>query len=293
MAIPQTQLETWAKQGAGIGSRDTYTTIKNALERTQFASNNYSVFLQGSYGNDTNIYSESDVDVVMLLDAIYHYDTKDLSSHNLALFNNSLSPATFLYEDFKPAVLSVLRSTFGNDVDESSKKAVKIKANGNRRSGDVIIATQYHRYFDSPEGPKYVEGIRFLTRDHREVINYPKRHSENCTLKHQATGGKFKATARIFKNMRRKLVSDGIIDSSTAPSYFIEGLIYSIPNIYFVGNHERTVFNCLKWLESADNSKFVCANEQFYLVWENNPDLWQPAKYTQFLGAVIELWNNW
>jgi hypothetical protein len=37
------------------------------------------LFLQGSYGNDTNIYAESDVDVVMRTDSIYYSDTSALN----------------------------------------------------------------------------------------------------------------------------------------------------------------------------------------------------------------------
>jgi hypothetical protein len=68
MAIPESQLETWSHQGSVKQSRDTYATIKRTLEAsdTKYADKDFEVFLQGSYGNDTNIYAESDVDVVIL-----------------------------------------------------------------------------------------------------------------------------------------------------------------------------------------------------------------------------------
>ena len=67
LAIPETQLDTWAKQGSITGSSTTYNHIKGTLEAgtTPYAGKTYRVFLQGSYGNDTNIYSESDVDIVI------------------------------------------------------------------------------------------------------------------------------------------------------------------------------------------------------------------------------------
>src|ERR1700693_5857588 len=69
MAIPNTQLETWAKQGSITQSSTTYATIKTALASTDaaYAGKDYKVFLQGSYCNDTNIYAESDVDTVLRL----------------------------------------------------------------------------------------------------------------------------------------------------------------------------------------------------------------------------------
>ena len=70
MPIPESQLETWSHQGSITQSSNTYNSIKNVLEAgtTPYASKNFKVFLQGSYGNDTNIYAESDVDIVIRLD---------------------------------------------------------------------------------------------------------------------------------------------------------------------------------------------------------------------------------
>lgn len=69
MAIPESQLETWSKQGSVTQSSTTYQIIRNALldAKAVYADKTFEVFLQGSYGNDTNIYAESDVDTVMRL----------------------------------------------------------------------------------------------------------------------------------------------------------------------------------------------------------------------------------
>ena len=70
MPIPEAQLETWSHQGSIQQSSSTYNTVKTALEASDnpYYDKNYSIFLQGSYGNNTNIYSESDVDIVIRLD---------------------------------------------------------------------------------------------------------------------------------------------------------------------------------------------------------------------------------
>jgi hypothetical protein len=97
MSIPETQLETWSHQGAGIGSRDTYAVVKAALEAgdAKYAQQSFNVFLQGSYGNDTNIWAESDVDVVIRLDSIFYYDTSSLTLVELADFNAGLTLGTY------------------------------------------------------------------------------------------------------------------------------------------------------------------------------------------------------
>ena len=60
-------------------------------------------------------------------------------------------------------------------------------------------------------------------------VNYPKQHSDNLTQKHQETGQWLKPTIRIFKNMRTRMWQIGIIGDGVAPSYYIEGLLYNVP----------------------------------------------------------------
>lgn len=67
MAIPEKQLETWTGLGSVQQSSATYQSIKGMLDDTDapYASRNIDSFLQGSYCNDTNIYGDSDVDIVL------------------------------------------------------------------------------------------------------------------------------------------------------------------------------------------------------------------------------------
>src|SRR5690348_9837241 len=95
MGIPESQLETWSRQGSITQSSATYATVKRALEATdtKYAGKTYEVFLQGSYGNDTNIYAESDVDVVIRLDSVHYYDITALNAQQTAAFNAANNPA--------------------------------------------------------------------------------------------------------------------------------------------------------------------------------------------------------
>jgi tRNA nucleotidyltransferase (CCA-adding enzyme) len=81
MAISEAQLETWSHQGSITGSSSTYNSVKDVLEETgtPYSAKNYSVFLQGSYGNDTNIYAESDVDIVICLNDCFQSDRSKLT----------------------------------------------------------------------------------------------------------------------------------------------------------------------------------------------------------------------
>ncbi len=144
MAVSETQLDTWSKQGSVAQSRDTHATIKRVLEAADspYAERDFSVFLQGSYGNDTNVYSESDVDVVIVLNEIYYYDLDNLSDSEKAAYNQARLAVVYGYPDFRKDVTAWLKLKFGLGVD-SGDKAVFIPAGGSRRNADVIVAAQF------------------------------------------------------------------------------------------------------------------------------------------------------
>src|SRR3546814_6855490 len=110
MPIPESQLDTWSHQGSIIQSSDTYHSIKNVLEAgtTPYANKNFKVFLQGSYSNDTNIYTESDVDIIIRLDACFQSDLIQLTEEEKAEYKSVFSDATYTHVEFKRDVLSTL-----------------------------------------------------------------------------------------------------------------------------------------------------------------------------------------
>lgn len=296
MAIPESQFDTWSHQGSITQSSNTYNSIKTTLDATDspFSDKNYKIFLQGSYGNDTNIYSESDVDIVIRLDDCFQHDLSQLPAEQQDAFKSSHSDTTYTHTDFKADVLSVLSNMYGNDVN-SGDKAITIAASGNRRKSDVIAAIQYRRYlkFNSTSDQSYDEGICFYTNAGIQIANYPRQHSENLTTKHQGTPKMFKPMARILKNMRSRLVAEGMLENGVAPSYYLEGLLYNVPNNKFGTSYEDTFVNAINWILEADRTKFVCANEQYYLLFKDSPVTWRTEKCDQFLTAAVDLWKQW
>jgi hypothetical protein len=294
MAIPETQLDTWSSQGAMVGSRDTYATVRLALEAKDapYAAKNYEIFLQGSYCNDTNVYGESDVDVVICLKTIFHHDLAGLTPPEKAAFDQ-LPNGTDTFAGFKAEVLQVLRKRFGTSVTPGPK-AIKIPADGARRDADVIVATSFRRYhrFINLNDQRYDEGICFSTDKGVRIANYPKQQSANCTTKHQGTSSWYKPSVRILKNMRQRLVNTNVIEKGIAPSYFLEGLLYNVPTTCFGKSYQSTIRESLVWILNADRTKFVCANEQYYLL-RDDPVTWSPANGQKFLDEAVKLWDGW
>lgn len=258
-----------------------------------YASKAYEVFLQGSYGNDTNIYADSDVDVVIATDAVYYSDTSALSPTEKAAFDTGWSAATYLYPDFKRDVLAQLVKGFGQDVT-AGNKAIAIAGRGSRRDTDVVAAAQHRRYlsYGGPYNQSFVDGICFWTANGTEIINYPKQHRANCTAKHQATAGWFKPCVRILKNMRNAMVEADYLAAGLAPSYFLEGMLYNVPDDLFGGDFAATITRAINWVYGCERAKLVCANEQYMLCHPTSPVTWRAEHLQVYLDAVGKFWRE-
>jgi hypothetical protein len=125
------------------------------------------------------------------------------------------------------------------------------------------------------------------------VVNYPKLHSARCTDKHQATHQWFKPVVRIFKNMRNRAVSDGRLAAAVAPSYFLEGMLYNVPDNLFGVSYGQSVTKALVWLRDCDRSTLVTASGRHYLVRAGNSTSWRPEDFEAFIGVMIDQWNLW
>jgi hypothetical protein len=295
MGISESQLDTWSKQGSVTQSQATYATVRTCLEASDapYAGRSKSIFLQGSYGNDTNIYADSDVDVVIVTDSVFYHGSDDLTPAEKTAINAVLKGGGgYTYDHFKKDVLTQLTKKFGNAV-KPGKKAIFIEGEGNRRDTDVLPAVAYRRYtrFRTYEDSDYYEGITFWTTAGVQIINYPKYHSANATTKHQSTNSWYKPTVRIFKNMRNSMIVKGYLAEGIAPSYFLEGMLYNVPNNLFGKTYQDTCVNAINWLAKCDREKLVCANERYYLLRANSQVCWNAADFETYLAAVIKFWN--
>lgn len=297
MPISEDRLETWSHQGSITQSSATYNSIRNVLiaAGTPYSGRAFEVFLQGSYGNSTNIYAESDVDIVIRLDDTFHSDLEQLTGEEKTAQEIAFEDASYTYSDFKRDVTTVLTRQYGGAVQEGDK-AIQIAANGSRRKADVIVATQFRRYwsFRSDLDSTYTEGICFFNAAGERISNYPKLHAAQLTVKHQNTVNRLKPLARVFKNMRSLMVDGGLIEPGTAPSYYLEGLLYNVPDRLFATRFGDSVVNVLNWyMQEAKKDDLLCANEQFYLLRNGFHTSWSPSDCNAFIAAAVQLWNEW
>lgn len=294
MVISEEQLKSWSHQGSITQSSTTYNAVKSSLEQgMSFCRiSNCDIFLQGSYGNHTNIYAESDVDVVIQQNNYFYNDLESLSEDERAAYNAAHRQVSSL-TDFKNEIMKILTQKYGKLISVGDK-AITISAHSNHKKVDVIPACQFRRYyrFKSTIDQSYEEGISFFKKDGVQIINYPKQHSENLTKKHQSTNGWFKPVVRIIKNLHAKLIDNKMIEKSVASLYFIEGLLYNVPDNYFKNSYQDCFLNAINWIQKADRTKFVCVNGHYYLLQDGSPVTCQEANCNIFINAAIEFWNG-
>lgn len=296
MTIPESRLETWSHQGAKATSAATYEAIRSVLNDTEspYYAKSFRVSLQGSYGNDTNIFADSDVDVAMCLTSVHYYDTSSLSEVDRERYKQQLSPGNYGFADFKKEVLAWLTKKFGTGV-RAGKKAIFIPGNGTRRDADVLVCVSHRKYwsYETVGSTNYSEGICFWTRDNVKIVNYPKQHMENCTVKHQNTSSRYKCNVRVFKNMRNTMIERKLLADGTAPSYFLEGMLWNVPDGNYVNTYRQTFLNCIKWLDECQTGKLLCANERHWLLRDSNPVCWNISDYKKFRNAAVGFWNSY
>ncbi len=295
MAISERQLEVWSNQGSTQQSALTYQSIKRILEdpRAPFANRQFSIFLQGSYGNDTNIYADSDVDLVICLRSVYYSDTSGLDPSEKARYEAARSPASYTFLDFKREVCAWLSANYGENVT-SGNKAILVPGNGNRRDADVLACVEHHDYYTYPDqgAPKYHEGIAFWTDNGDKIVNYPKQHLANCTQKNGDTRTRFKPDVRVLKNMRNAAVAEGVLRKGKSPSYFLEGMLYNVPAQIFEPSRVATFERSFVWLENCKTSELLCANERFFLVRDGFPNCWDAVDFRDTLAALTTFWRQ-
>lgn len=257
-------LSRWAAAPGDAKAQEAYRQVQVALGKYKPLSDKTSdIYLQGSYRNRTHIRADSDVDVVAELQSSFYYEDKYLSEVEKSRFHQDYStPAKYGFIDFKRDCYNALVNYFGSANVTSGNKCIKIKGNSNRSDADVLACEQYRLYtrysgYSSP----YLSGIKFWTKNDKLIINWPKVHYSNGVVKNDATDSKFKGLVRVFKHIRNLLQETGFIGENAAPSYYMECLLFNVPDNYFANTFSGSLDGALRFLQSSDLSSFVCVNK--------------------------------
>ena len=305
MAIPERQLQTWTHRGAVQSSAATHKSIENCIKRVNWKEDvHYVTYLQGSYPNYTNIYGNSDVDLVVEFRSIFSKDLSALSQSQKELFDSNYSDAKYTLAAFKQDVVEQLKKCYGDNKVSIGNKAIVVSGDGTSRLDcDVVVCNPYRKYISySTSNDNYIEGIIFKTEHDvpkKTIINYPKVHLKNGSIKNRAenTNGNFKPAVRVLKNIKAAMVNSGYINKELAPSYFLECLVYNSNNSNFRKSNLSDIAVAIINQFHSDNqsglmANYLVQNEQRKL-FGNEDQQWNINDATTFVRQLIEFWKEY
>lgn len=241
----------------------------------------YDTFLQGSYNNGTNLQRDSDVDIVLQLQARVRPRLIALRGPELEQ-DQSHQSAYQRWRSFRDQVVEALRAKYGSEGVISGRKSLKIvKKNQLQAAADVVVTLHFK------------EGLAFYLPDERRwIVSYPQQHYERGSKKERATDNNYKRIIRMFKAARNHLENNGMIRKEKAPSYFIECLLYNVPNELFTRELDQSYRGILKYLKNNSLDPFKCQNG-IQELFGPSKDLWNQSDARAFIRALRRLWDEW
>ncbi len=221
--IPDSEVQRYARapSASTVSSVSTFQeAIRDAL------GTEYETFLQGSYKNDTSVRDLNDVDIV----ALRKYTVS-------TVFSEERYPTSVSWNDIFAEVRARLEAAqrFRGKISYGDK-CVKVNAEW---KADVVPAVRIRRYDQDPVAI-------YSFREAKERKNFPRVHYENGVEKHQQTGETFKPVVRMFK---RWVENHWPSDATVAPSFYVESLIYNVPNDRFESDLATAFFRVGYWIE--------------------------------------------
>ena len=280
MPIPESTLSRWSHHQAATAFKQAHVPIRKAMEEHKGLSQfTYEVFLQGSYKNDTNLGGDSDVDVVIRLAHKLDPGVVGLTEAELQRAD-SHKAAQRHWQLFWRHALRAMKARFKDDAS-SGRKTLKIKRGKLPADADLVVTLRYRG------------GIAFYLSDERRwVVSYPQQHHQWGLKKDKATSQRFKRTVRMFKAARNRLVEKEVLKKEAAPSYFIECLLYNVPDHLFKRKRVATYTGILDWLDTAKLKGSICQNGKVAL-FGRGKEQWTVDKAKEFVKAMRELWDTW
>ena len=242
--------------------------IREAIKASPaLASRDIDIRAQGSYKNLSHIPRESDVDIRVVLKEVAYYDFEfvDPNATTEAMFQRyGISPVAYTFDEFRNDVGAALVARFGGaPAVDPGDKAFRIRETRYQVDADVVPAFVHKRYnkIGDPD-----EGVEFVTRKGRYIINWPEQQFRNGIDKNQATGERYKAMVRALKNLRAEMQDQGNASAEPMSSFLIECLVFNVDNdrfghtTYYDDMKEvlRLIYhattsdeNCAKWVEES------------------------------------------
>ncbi|NOU84245.1 nucleotidyltransferase [Paenibacillus sp. LMG 31460] len=206
-------------------------TTAYALELNATSGRKIFLLVQGSYANNTNVRTQSDVDVAVILESTFIPEYRATIKSE----NYGFTDATFTVKQLKDEVESALKTKFNNEGIERNDKSIKVHGNSYRVDSDVVPSYRYRDYRGDYNfsTTNYVGGIEIRPDSGGKIINFPEQHIKNGKRKNNETNHKFKKHVRIIKKMKSLIKESGYSLPTSISSFGLESLLWNIPNTVY------------------------------------------------------------
>ena len=192
----------------------------------------FTIFLQGSYGNGTCVRQDSDVDIAMICESTFwtKYPT------GKSRLNYGFTSSDFNIVEFKDEFCKFIKSLNSSYKVENHDKCIFFEGNGSsRKDMDIVPSLRYRDYSNDYHcNPKnFIGGVLIRTNKGELIINYPEQSRLNSIKKNKATAYYYKKIVRILKNIKNDMIEKGVVGADKVSSYGLECMIYNVPNNFF------------------------------------------------------------
>ena len=91
--------------------------------------------------------------------------------------------------------------------------------------------------------------------------------------------------------MRNTMIDKGYLAEGVAPSYFLEGMLYNVPNDKFAGDYSDMWVDCFNHVVAVKRDDLICANALHWLVRDGLPTSWPVNSFETFTAAAKKYWE--
>lgn len=244
------------------------------------------IFTKGSYANNTNIRSDSDVDIaVECTECVYWEEEKNgVRPSNSSPYLGGWTP-----EKLRIEIINALKSKFPGGVDTTGTTAIQVNYSSSRVDADVVPCFSYKYYFSNGG---FIKGTKIFKNGGGSIVNYPRQQLEYGVNKNNRTNYTYKKVVRILKRVQNLMASTATFRD--LPSYFIESLVFNCPDELFqystwTERVKQVLIHIWKELQGDDepnSGRWVEANDSFYLF--HSSQKWNRKDGREFALAA---WN--
>ena len=180
------------------------------------------VFAKGSYANNTNVKSDSDVDIAVKCTDVQYWGEHTAGAHpaGQGTYEGVWTPSKLRSE-----LVAAMKAKFPGEVDTSGSTAIHVDATSSRVDIDVVPCFDYRYYLSTTS---WRDGAKVFKKDGSSIVNYSDQQLTNGRAKNNATNRSYKRAVRILKRLENAMVDADY--HREVPSYFVECLVYNVPN---------------------------------------------------------------